>query len=124
MIPEQQHLPECPCEPCICSYLRACEERVRSNPDWTSHILLDELDRCLALARNEWEVQVRPGVVSIADYRTFGKWAYDKGLDEARNALAGLRGCIGTDDSGDGTVWVEKIDALSAIDALREGDQP
>ena len=31
VIPEQQHLPECPCEPCICSYLRACEERVRSN---------------------------------------------------------------------------------------------
>jgi len=27
VIPEQQHLPECPCEPCICSYLRACEER-------------------------------------------------------------------------------------------------
>jgi len=28
VIPEQQHQPECPFEPCICSYLRACEVRV------------------------------------------------------------------------------------------------
>lgn len=50
--------------------------------------------------------------------------AYQRGLNAAREAVAALRGCIGTDDSGDGTVWVQKIDALSVIDALREGDQP
>lgn len=42
-------------------------------------------------------------------------------LDAARNALAALRGCIGTDGNGDGTVWIEKFDALSAIYALRKG---
>lgn len=131
-----EHLPECPVEKmlrsgrtvgsqtCICDALRACEERVRSNPDWRSHILLDELERCLALARKEWEVQARPGVVSIADYRSVCKWAYIKGLDAAREAVASLRGYFGTDGNGDGTVWVEKIEALSVIDALREGDQP
>jgi len=45
-------------------------------------------------------------------------------LDAARNALAALRGCIGTDGNGDGTVSVEKFNALSAIYALREGNQP
>jgi hypothetical protein len=41
-------------------------------------------------------------------------------LDAARDALAALRGCIGTYGSGDGAVWIEKFDALSAIYALRK----
>ena len=48
--------------------------------------------------------------------------AYADGLDAARGAIEALRGCLGTDDNGDGTVWVEKADALDAIDALR-GDR-
>ena len=119
-----EHLPECPCNdkaahpdgclccevasPCICDRLRACEERVRSNPDWRSHILLDELERCLALARKEWEVEARPGVVSIADYRSVCKWAYIKGLDDAREAALAV-----TRNSG-------KRDMCAAMDALRE----
>lgn len=41
------------------------------------------------------------------------------GLDAARKVIEALRGCLGTDDNGDGAVWVEKADALDAIDALR-----
>lgn len=48
------------------------------------------------------------------------KAGYATALDAARKVIEDLRGCLGTDDNGDGTVWVEKIDALDAIDALRE----
>lgn len=69
---------------------------------------------CVGKLTEEWQRGVTAG-------RVLG---YADALDAAREAVAALRGCIGTDDSGDGTVWVEKINALSAIDALREGDQP
>lgn len=119
-----EHLPECwakhesdPPAWCICDELRACEERVRSNPDWRSHILLDELERCIALARKEWEVQVRPGVVSIADYRSVCKWAYIKGLNAAQEAVADING-----------KWVfgpriYKHEAIHAIRLLRKGSE-
>ena len=81
-----EHLPECAVAValpgtflvCICEALRACEERVRSNPDWTSHILLDELERCLALAYKEG----------------LGAGAYDQGQHDALARLdAYLAGC-------------------------------
>jgi hypothetical protein len=40
---------------------------------------------------------------------------FEAGLDAAREAVEALRGWLGTDDSGDGTVWLEKIVALAAI---------
>lgn len=45
-------------------------------------------------------------------------------LDDARKAVAALRGYFGAVDSRDGTVWLEKINALAAIDALTKEEQP
>ena len=114
VIPEQQHLPECPCEPCICSYLRACEERVRSNPDWTSHVLLDELERCLALAYKEG---LGTGSDEHGQHEIGWIKGYDAALDAALEAVAGING-----------KWVfgpriYKHEALTAI-RLIKGDQP
>ena len=105
-----EHLQECwakfPSDPpawCICDELRACEARVQ-------------------------KIAYQEGLGAGSDEHRQHEIGWIKGyaaaLDAARKAVAALRGYFGTDGSGDGTVWVEKIEALSAIDALREGDQP
>jgi len=56
VIPEQQHLPECPCEPCICSYLRACEERVEAlRTEWYSEARDYTLIEAVAAIKGEQE---------------------------------------------------------------------
>ena len=114
-----EHLPECPWAPhdcdedlcercdrgCYCNELRACEERA-----WK--IAYVAYGQGLGAGSDEHR-QHEIGWIK----------GYDAALDAARKAVADLRGCIGTDGSGDGTVWVEKFDALSAIDALRKEKQ-
>ena len=95
------HLPECwivsqsnPLNGCICTELRACEQRVRMEDD----------DYAYVAAQAE------------ADGRRHG-WA--AGLDAAREALDALP-TEQTVKEGVSEFWVEINHALAAIDALRE----
>lgn len=103
-----QHKPECPASwgvgempegPCtFCELLSACEQRIRNQDIATHHADLKEAKALLASRDEAWVA----------------------GVMAAREAVEALRGCLGTDDNGDGTVWVEKADALDAIEGLRE----
>ena len=112
-----EHLPECPWSP------HDCDENLCERCDRGCYC--NELRVCAARVH---KIAYQQGLGAGSDEHRQHEIGWMKGyaaaLDAARDVVAALRGCIGTDDSGDGTVWVEKIDALSAIDALREGDQP
>ena len=78
---------------CDCDRIKRAEDRVRGEHD---------------------EYRAMLGGIEFGAERS-----WDYALDAALGAVKDLRGCLGTDDNGDGTVWVEKADALDAIDALR-----
>ena len=108
-----EHLPECKwhefqCWCCICDELRACEERVAEETE------------AAMMKFFYWKPSPPHDQHYFADNICAYCVGYREAFTAARKAVAALRGCIGTDGSGDGTVWVEKADALDAIDALRE----
>lgn len=118
VITEQRHLPECPMlEPFSAETKQHCF-CTRKNP-----CIHDEME-CICEKLRACERRVRAEYGSLRTMHACADLARANGIKAARGAVAALRGYFGTDDSGDGTVWVEKINALSVIDALREGDQP
>lgn len=99
-----EHLPECPTDWCICSYLRACEERV----------LLAAEKRHEGELADEWQHGVTAGKVI--------------GRMDAREAVAALTAGRERMDYEDGpevygahNAYIDCVhDALATIDALRE----
>lgn len=122
------HLPECywPELPeraiCICDRLRACEQRVRS--EWALKVVDAKKE---GFAEGIKEGRRR----TSSETKTEMKQSYQEGvavgraagLDAAREAVAGLQAY---DDHGalepfkPETAVVYRLDALAAIDALRE----
>ena len=94
----EDHLPECPTDWCICSYLRACEERVTER----------------------WE-SLR-GLGESYAYKTGSDNGFDAGLnaglDAAREAIKGVNWF--NDEGKMLSAVVATADSIAAIDALRK----